>query len=188
VPHATIALCGGEGMSETRRRYEFPDGSVYDVEVPAHTTAGARTELLVTLAPRAITAPPHRHPSQAQECLVVSGELEALIDRQWRRLRPGESVGIPAGQRHTLRNPTDELSEFRLTHVPSGQLERYLERLYWLSAMNRIRRGRHLSSLLYDSLLWDEHRDDLMMAAPWAQLRVKLLARVARLLRLRVDR
>lgn len=175
-------------MADAGRRYEFPDGSVYEVEVPGSATGGTRTELKVTLAPRVVASPRHFHPSQEQFYGVTAGELEVLINGDWRRLREAESTRVPAGQVHSVRNPTDGLVEFRLVHAPSGGFERYLERLYWLSAMNRIRRGRHLSSLLYDSLLTDEHRDDLVIAGRVGRIRVRLFAAFARLLRFRVDR
>ena len=66
--------------------------------------------------------------------------------------------------------------------------QQYMERLYWLSAMNRIRDGRDLTSALYSSLLLNTHRDDVVPAAPAARIRVRALAGVAKLLRMRVDR
>jgi hypothetical protein len=73
-------------------------------------------------------------------------------------------------------------------HAPALGYERYVERLYWLSAMNRIRGRRNLTSALYGSLLLDTHRDDQVLAGAGARLSVRALARIARLLRMRVDR
>jgi glycerate kinase len=76
----------------------------------------------------------------------------------------------------------------RCTHTPGLGIQQYMERLYWLSAMNRIRDGRDLTSALYASLLMNAHRDVLIPAALAARLKVRALAGVARLLRMRVDR
>jgi hypothetical protein len=73
-------------------------------------------------------------------------------------------------------------------HTPALDFERYLDRLYWLSAMNRIRGSRNLTSLLYSSLLLDTHRREPVLAGPGARAAVRTMAQVARLLRMRVDR
>jgi mannose-6-phosphate isomerase-like protein (cupin superfamily) len=172
----------------TERRYEFPDGSLYDLTVPAASTSGSRSEIRVTLPPVAVTPPPHLHPQQQETCVVEDGSLEMLVGHEWRTLTAGESLTIPAGTVHTFRNRSGQNVRFRTVHMPALGYERYLERLYWLSAMNRIRGRRNLTSALYGSLLLDTHRTDQLLAGAGARLSVRALAGVARLLRMRVDR
>jgi mannose-6-phosphate isomerase-like protein (cupin superfamily) len=172
----------------TGRRYEFPDGSLYDVIESAADSAGARSEMQITLPPNPATPPPHIHPGQSETCTVIHGALDVLINREWRTLGPGESLSIPPGTVHTFRNRSGHNVTFRSGHAPALAHERYLERLYWLSAMNRIRGSRDLTSLLYSSLLLDTHRQDQVLARPGARAAVRAMAQVARLLRLRVDR
>ncbi len=170
------------------RRFEFPDGSLYDLVVPGASTGGVRSEVEVTLPPSPAPPPPHIHPQQQETYRVTEGTLEALIGNEWRTLAAGEALVIPPGTVHTFRNRSGQNVTFRSVHEPALGFERYLERLYWLSAMNRIRGRRDLTSALYASLLLDTHREDQVLAGTGARIGVKALARVARLLRMRVDR
>ena len=170
------------------RRYEFPDGSLYEILVSAEETGGSRSELQITLPPRHATPPPHIHPAQEETWTILDGSLEVLIGRDWRTLTGGQSETVAAGVVHTFRNRSDENVVFRVVHTPALAFERYLDRLYWLSAMNRIRRSRDLTSLLYSSLLLDTHREEQVLAGAGARAAVRTMAQLARLLRLRVDR
>jgi quercetin dioxygenase-like cupin family protein len=172
----------------TGRRFEFPDGALYEVVVPAGPTGGARSEVEITLPPGSVVPPPHIHPRQQETCTVGDGTLDVLVGRQWRTLLAGESVAIPPGSVHTFRNRSGQNVTFRSEHTPALGFQQYLERLYWLSAMNRIRGRRDLTSALYASLLLDTHRTDQVPAGAGARIGVRALARVARLLRMRVDR
>ena len=172
----------------TSRRFEFPDGSLYEVVVPSAATNGAKSEVEITLPPASVTPPPHIHPQQQETCTVGDGTLEVLLGREWRTLLAGESLAIPAGAVHTFRNRSGQNVSFRSEHIPALGFQQYLERLYWLSAMNRIRGRRDLTSALYASLLLDMHRGDQMPAGTGARMGVRALASVARLLRMRVDR
>jgi mannose-6-phosphate isomerase-like protein (cupin superfamily) len=173
---------------EAGRRYEFPDGSLYELLEPSAATGGAWTTLRVILPPAPVTPRPHVHPRQEEIFTVESGQLEVLVDREWRRLGAGDALVVQPGQVHTFRNVSDENVQIRTVHRPALSLERYLERVYWLSAMNRIRPARSVSSLLYLALVWDTHRDHQLVAGRVLQMGVRVLARVARLLRFRIDR
>jgi quercetin dioxygenase-like cupin family protein len=170
------------------RRYEFPDGSLYDIVVSASDTDGARSEMRVTLPPNPVPPPPHIHPEQEETWTVIEGSLEALTGRDWHPLAAGQSLTIPPGTVHAFRNRSGENVSFRVVHTPALAIERYVDRLYWLSAMNRIRGSRDLTSLLYSSLLLDTHRQEQVLAKPGARAAVRTMAQVARLLRLRIDR
>jgi quercetin dioxygenase-like cupin family protein len=172
----------------TGRRFEFPDGSLYEVVVAAGTEGGARSELDVTLPPNSVMPPPHIHPRQQETCVVRDGILEVLVNGRWQTLAAGSELAIPPGAVHTFRNRSGANVSFRCVHTPALGAQQYLERLYWLSAMNRIRGRRSLSSALYASLLLDAHRADQVPASASGRIGVRTLARIARLLRLRVDR
>lgn len=172
----------------TGRRFEFPDGSLYDIVESSADSAGSRSSLQITLPANPATPPPHIHPGQEETAMVIHGTLEVLIGREWRTLGPGETAKIPTGVVHTFRNRSGHNVTFRSAHVPALDYERYIERLYWLSAMNRIRGNRNLTSLLYSSLLLDTHRKDQVLAGSGARVAVRAMAQVARLLRMRVDR
>lgn len=173
--------------SVTGRRYEFPDGSLYEIVTPGAATSGARVEMRVTLPPAPVSPRPHVHPAQQETWIVEMGVLEGIVGDERRSLSAGDSLTIPAGTVHTFRNRSSENVTFRTIHTPALQLERYLERLYWLSAMNRVRDTRSVTSLLYLSLLQHTHREDQLPVGP-RRLAMPVLARVARALRLRIDR
>jgi quercetin dioxygenase-like cupin family protein len=172
----------------TGRRFEYPDGSLYEVVVAAESTGGAMSEVQITLPPNSLMPPPHIHPQQQEICTVADGTLEVLVGRQWRTLLVGEEVTIPPGSVHTFRNRSGQNVTLRSVHKPALAVQQYLERLYWLSAMNRIRGRRDLTSALYRALLLDLHRADQVPAGVGARLGVRTLARMARLLGMRVDR
>ena len=172
----------------TGRRFEFPDGALYEVVVPSASTGGARSEVEITLPPRSAVPPPHMHPHQQETCTVTDGTLEVLVGHEWRSLLAGQGVTIPPRSIHTFRNRSDQNVTFRSVHSPALGFQQYLERLYWLSAMNRIRGRRDLTSALYRSLLLDAHRADQVPAGVGTRLGVRTLAGIARLLRMRVDR
>ena len=190
-------MCGESGNREPAstvfgcvavRRFEFPDGSLYDITVPGASTAGARCEVEITIGPSPTTPPPHIHPQQTETYTVIDGTLDVLVGHEWRSLAAGETVAVPPGTVHTFRNRSGRNVAFRSVHTPALGFEQYIERLYWLCAMNRIRGPRDLTSALYVSLLLQAHRNDLVLAGPAARLGVRTLAGTARLLRLRVDR
>jgi glyoxylate utilization-related uncharacterized protein len=128
------------------------------------------------------------HPHQQETYDVVDGSLEVLVGHEWKTVPAGERVVIPPGTVHTFRNRSGQNVTVTSIHEPAGTIEQYFERLYWLSAMNRVRGHRDLTSALYTSLLLDTHREDQQLAGPAARMGVKALAGVARLLRLKVDR
>jgi hypothetical protein len=142
----------------------------------------------VLLPAASLTPRPHVHPHQEEVLMVESGELDVLVDGEWRRLGTGGELAVQPGQVHTFRNASSEIVQVRTIHRPALSLERYLERVYWLSAMNRIRHDRSASSLLYLALVWDTHRDHQLVAGRMRQMGVRVLARVARLLGFRIDR
>lgn len=170
------------------RLFEFPDGSLYCLPGPAATAGGSRSEVEVTLPPSPVPPPPHIHPHQQETFAALDGMLEVLVGREWRTLSAGESLQVPSGVVHTFRNRSGQNVKFRCVHEPAGDFERYLERFYWLSAMNRIHGRRNLTSALYTALLFDTHRRDQVLASPGARIGTRALAGVARLLGMKVDR
>ena len=48
--------------------------------------------------------PPHHHADAAEFFYIADGRLDVQLDGTWRTLEAGESVCIPPGTVHTLRN------------------------------------------------------------------------------------
>lgn len=142
----------------------------------------------MTLPPTPLTPPPHIHPRQQETYIVVDGSLDVLVGHAWQTLGTGDTVSVAAGTVHTHRNRSGRNVTFRSVQSPALGFERYLERLYWLNAMNRIRGRRNLASALYGSLLLDAHREDQVLASAAARMGTRALAQVAKLLGMSVDR
>jgi quercetin dioxygenase-like cupin family protein len=70
---------------------------------PPSTGAGALTVIDVTLLPGK-GHNFHKHPDQEEVIVVISGQVEQWLDREKRRLGPGDSVFIPAGMVHASFN------------------------------------------------------------------------------------
>ncbi|MGA0560757.1 cupin domain-containing protein [Larkinella sp. VNQ87] len=48
----------------------------------------------------------HTHGDESEYFSVEYGELEIFVDDRWIRLTPGQSITVPSGTPHTLRNPS----------------------------------------------------------------------------------
>src|SRR5215471_3241379 len=53
---------------------------------------------------------PHWHEDLDEVFYVLEGEIEFLLDGQWRRARAGSTVFVPAGTVHAFRNTSDRLA------------------------------------------------------------------------------
>jgi mannose-6-phosphate isomerase-like protein (cupin superfamily) len=72
---------------------------------------------------------PHVHPHNVEVFGVLEGEVELLFGSEWRTVRAGESVTVPAGARHTFRNHSGRFAAFRNVHDPHHEFEAYLRKL-----------------------------------------------------------
>lgn len=62
----------------------------------------------------------HRHSKSENVYIVVSGEGRLQIEDEFRTIRKGQVVFIPAGVRHSLSNVSDELFEIFEIYAPAG--------------------------------------------------------------------
>lgn len=100
-------------MTELR----FPDGQVLTVETTAPDLA------FVAVLPPGLHGPPaHRHRYETERFTVLDGRLAVRAGRQYRVLRPGESVTVPPGVTHAFSNPFDEPARIRTVERPAGPL------------------------------------------------------------------
>lgn len=83
--------------------------------------------------------PPHFHPRQEERFEVLAGVLDVFVDGDWRELSAGESITIPAGTRHAVRNSHDEPVRMRNTHTPALGFPAYMATLHALLMTGRVR-------------------------------------------------
>jgi mannose-6-phosphate isomerase-like protein (cupin superfamily) len=66
---------------------------------------GQLHEMLATYRPGSALPPAHLHPNQSEHFSVLSGEMWCRVDGVETTVRAGETIDIPAGSVHQMRNP-----------------------------------------------------------------------------------
>ena len=171
-------------MAATGDELKFLDGTTFQLVRSTQDTGGERVEFEIGLQPGAPSPPPHFHPSQTEEWHVLAGTLSAEIDGSSRELSEGESVTMPPGTVHTLRNRSKGVVRVRDVHIPAGDFQEYVETLHRLSQAGKVRSLRHIPSLIYLSMVVFEHRrrQGQVTANRIQRVGESLLAQVGRLL------
>ncbi len=173
-------------MCPTEPRTTLPDGTEVQITKRATTPNRERFELEMVVPPASTATPPHVHPDQTDEFEVVSGSLEVLYGKQWRRLEAGDKLVVPAGVVHTYRNHGSEPAVCHNVHDPAGSFQDYIDRLGLLSRSGKLTNLKSPKALLYLSVLWGEHRDSMRFSGVAVRLLTGALAKVGRLARIRV--
>src|SRR5439155_19806781 len=115
-----------------------PMGMRWEIKRSTSDTAGQSFEAINILAPGFSGPPLHTHPSAEESYEVLTGTLDVCVDGEWRQLEPGQSVKVPPGIPHTLRN--QHATEVRLlnVHKPALEFELFLWKLQALEVDGRI--------------------------------------------------
>ena len=66
---------------------------------------GQLHEMLATYRPDSALPIAHLHPQQSERFAVLQGEMWCRVDGQETTLRAGDTLDIPAGSVHQMRNP-----------------------------------------------------------------------------------
>ena len=171
-------------MASTGDELEFLDGTTFTLIRSTEDTGGEGVEFEISLQPGAPSPPAHFHPSQTEEWHVLTGTLTTEIDGSPRDLREGESVTVPPGTVHTLRNESNGVVRVRDVHIPAGDFQEYIETLHHLSQTGKVRSMRHVPSLIHLSMVVSEHRRrrGQVTASGIQRAGESLLAQVGRLL------
>jgi len=162
----------------------MPDGTVFTLTRPAEETGGELIEMEITLPPGAPSPPRHFHPRQEERWEALEGTISVYVKDGWRDLREGDSVTIPVGQAHTIRNRSDRTVRVRDSHSPALDFEDYIRTLHRLARAGKLSNPRRPSTLIYFALAW---REQHTQTAAQLSLRVALpvLAGLGKLLRYR---
>ena len=108
----------------------MPDGTTFEfVRSPADPEKDP-SEMVFTAQPNGPAPPPHVHPRQRETFTCEEGDFELLVDGEWRRLPPGESLTVQAGQVHTYRNEGARTARVRTVHEPGLAFEEYIRDLH----------------------------------------------------------
>jgi mannose-6-phosphate isomerase-like protein (cupin superfamily) len=162
-----------------------PIGMWWEITRSTADTGGELFEAINVLAPTFAGPPFHIHPTAEESYAVVLGTLDVYVGGTWRKLAAGESVTVPAGTPHTLKNESG--AEVRLVniHRPALEFERFFRRLHALAASGRVTfppRGLRAAMLL--AMLFSEYSQEIISVSP-PRLLMNALARVGRILGVR---
>jgi mannose-6-phosphate isomerase-like protein (cupin superfamily) len=165
------------------RRLDFgPAGMWWEITHTTADTGGEYFEAINMLNPGFGGPPLHAHPSAAESYAVTQGSLDVCVNGKWQTLKAGESVTVPAGTPHTLRNVSG--AEVRLVnrHAPAMEFERFFRRLHAMAAAGQVTLPpRGFGALARISMLFTEHQREIVSVKPPAAV-MRLIARVGRLL------
>jgi quercetin dioxygenase-like cupin family protein len=127
--------------------------------------------------------PPHVHPHQETRAEVVSGTLRFIVDGRERRLRPGETITIPAGTPHHFANDGDEDAVAIQEARPALRTAEFFETYFELAEQGEFdEHGK--PSLLRFAVLGPAFADEIrLVSPPWPVQRAAfaLLGPIARL-------
>jgi len=172
------------------RVLEFPAsvGLKFDFTKSAADTGEEYLEIDGTLLAHKDGPPVHIHPHQEESLEVLSGTLDVFLDGRWRQLRAGESVTVPPGVPHTLKNSHDEETRAITVVRPALSFHGFMSTFYDLATSGKIAAlpPKDLSSLIYVSMLFVRYEETIVSVRPPAFV-LKLLAFVGRRLGYRLD-
>jgi mannose-6-phosphate isomerase-like protein (cupin superfamily) len=179
-----IATSEGNAAAE-HETLTMPDGMSFTIVHSTGIDPDEVCELEISIPPGSASPPRHLHPQQEERWETLSGTLSIWLDGGWRPLREGESVTIPPGVPHTLRNDSAATVRVRDVHVPALDFEDYIRRLHALAVAGKITSPRRPSTLLHFAQLWQNQRSQVPAQTP-VRVALAVLARIGRLLGYRV--
>ncbi len=169
---------------------EFPPdvGLTFFITKSTVDTAGEYLEIEGIMRAHSDGPPVHIHPRQEETFQVVSGTLDVLQNGRWQQVRAGESITVPQGVPHTLKNEHDEDTRALSVLRPAMSFEDFSRTFHRLATTGRIKSlpPKDPSSLIYSAMLFTSYEDTLIVVKPPAFV-FKLLAFVGRRLGYRLD-
>ena len=142
-------------------------GMRWEITRSTSDTAGQFFEAINILAPGFSGPPLHTHPFAEESYEVLAGTLDVCVDGAWQQLAPGQSVKVPPGIPHTLRNP--HATEVRLVnvHKPALEFEPFFRKLQALVVDGRMGLPpKNFQSLVLVSMLFVAHSKEIRSANP----------------------
>jgi uncharacterized RmlC-like cupin family protein len=104
----------------------MPGGLRLEIHLGGDDTAGAFC-LMLDDPPANWSLPEHRHRAEAETIHVLDGEFEVTMEARTSRLRPGETLHVPAGAVHATRNVGARRGRRMVIYSPAGIENFFLE-------------------------------------------------------------
>lgn len=128
-----------------------------------------RFETLFWMDPTMAKPPLHVHPKAAESYEVLEGSMRVNVDGDWRTVRAGESITVPAGVAHTLGPDPDSQQGAKLVnaHEPALKYESFFREFHRLSSSGIAKfPPTDLRSLLHVAMLFNAHREEIQSIRP----------------------
>jgi quercetin dioxygenase-like cupin family protein len=154
------------------------------VTTPSAATDGAYVEMEIVLEPKGQTNA-HYHPEQEETFEVLGGTLEIFRDGDWHKLSAGQSLTVPRGVTHAIRNATETPARLLNVHRPALTFEGFLQTVDRLIRAGKISGLRGLRSGIYMSMAAAEQGTAVQVKPP--QVLIRGLAFIGRHLGFRLE-
>ena len=131
-------------------------------------TAGELFEATNWVDPREPGPPVHVHPTAEESYEVVEGALEVFMNGEWSAVRAGETVTVPPGVPHSVRNPSDEPARIVNIHKPAQRFESFFRDMHRLIREGKIKRlpPDGPRSAIYAAMLFCSYPEEIRATKP----------------------
>lgn len=128
-------------------------------------TGGQLLEMETTYPARSHKPPPHYHPYQEEDFVILSGEMTVNMDGQLRTLKQGDTLHIPKNTVHSMWNHTREKSVVNWKVRPALESEYFFEIATGLANDGKLSRGSK-PNILQTALLMNRFSDLFRLIKP----------------------
>lgn len=99
----------------------------------AKDTGGALLEIESGFRAHSMEPPPHFHPYQSEDFIILEGELTVKMDGEIRTFKKGETFYIPANKIHSMWNRSSQQTIVNWQTKPAMQSEQLFETIVGLA-------------------------------------------------------
>ncbi len=130
-------------------------------------SGGMYAKIQFDLPPGSKGSPLHYHTRMSETFTVLKGCLEMEVGRKgnWRTLKAGESLHVPALMHHSFRNNSDDWVTYTSENQPVGQFEQFIRGLFGLAIDGKVNHEGMPTNLLYFALLLKK-ADTILVGPP----------------------
>ena len=89
-------------------------------KVTLYDTTGDYDLMMADTPPHVTGPPPHVHHNYKESFLIVEGEMEFMVNGEFKILKAGEAFDVPPETLHTFKNKSDKPCKWVNIHSPKG--------------------------------------------------------------------
>jgi mannose-6-phosphate isomerase-like protein (cupin superfamily) len=153
---------------------------VFCPDVPAANLLDEPITVEEELLPGALTAK-HVHPNQDDSYQVLAGTLDVFLNGRWTSVQQGQSIRIPKGTVHAIRNSTETPVRVLNKYDPGLRFQESQELLEHLIRSGKLTGMSGLKNGIYLSLHSMKFRNEFVAVSPpdWF---LRIIAKLGRIL------